>query len=201
MMDLILSRINDEWMKLKVLGFYQRIEGSGLAEYEMSDEIRTALEAVGAGRDFYILDPGATQAEENLLRKIIAYAAAGEDENVLYRKTAEDGCSWETAAFLFYRAGYTQEKMFRNYAEIGDNLAKFTVGSAVYPVLRDVRNITLRGTAAAGARGALLNVYALGIFDADMGILDTNERMSRGESLEAAYRLVYYAVGTDRAVN
>jgi hypothetical protein len=34
-----------------------------------------------------------------------------------------------------------------------------------------------------------------------MGILDTNERMSRGESLEAAYRLVYYAVGTDRAVN
>ncbi|MBQ2277009.1 MAG: hypothetical protein II333_00445 [Clostridia bacterium] len=201
MMDLILSRINDEWMKLKVLGFYQRIEGSGLAEYEMSDEIRTALEAVGAGRDFYILDPGATQAEENLLREIIAYAAAGEDENVLYRKTAEDGCSWETAAFLFYRAGYTQEKMFRNYAEIGGNLAKFTVGSAVYPVLRDVRNITLRGTAAAGARGALLNVYALGIFDADMGILDTNERMSRGESLEAAYRLVYYAVGTDRAVN
>ena len=91
--------------------------------------------------------------------------------------------------------------MFRSYAENGDNLAQFALESAVYPVLRDVRNITLRGTGTAGARGALLNVYALGILDADMGILDMNERMSRGESLEAAYRLVYYAVGTDRAVN
>ena len=201
MMDLILSRINDEWMRMKVLGFYQKIEGSRLSEYAMSDAMRTALEAVGAGRDFYILDPNTTQAEEEHLREILALAAAGEDENVYYRKPAEDGCGWDTAAFLFYRAGYTHEEMFRNYAEIGGNRAQFAAGTAAYPVLRDVRNITLRGTGTAGTRGALLNMYALGILDADMGILDMNERMTRGESLEAAYRLVYYAVGTDRAVN
>ncbi len=201
MMELILSRINDDWLKLKVLGFYQKVEGERLSDYAMSEAMRTALEAVGAGRDFYILDPNTTQAEENLLRNILAFAAAGEDENVYYRKGAEDGCDWETAAFLFYRAGYTHEAMFRNYAEIGDNNARLAVDAVVYPVLRDVRNITLRGTGTAGARAALLNVYALGILDADAGVLDMNERLNCGESLAAAYRLVYYAVGTDMAVN
>ena len=200
-MELILSRINDEWRKMKMLGFYQRIEGSELAEYEMSTELRTALEAVGAGRDFYILDPTTTQAEEHFLREILYTASAGEDENVWYRKGAEDGCDWETAAFLFYRAGYTCEEMFRNYAEIGESGALLAVNSAAYPILRDVRNIALRGTGSAGARGALLNVYAFGILDADMGVLDMNERLNCGESLAAAYRLVYHAVGLDTAVN
>ena len=201
MMELILSRIGDTWMRQKVLGFYQEIDGARLAEYEMSVEMRTALEAVGEGRDFYILDPSTTQAEENHLREILAIAAAGEEEDVWYRKGAEDGCAWETAAFLFYRAGYTREAMFRNYAAIGDSNAQLAVDAVVYPVLRDVRSVTLRGTGTAGERGALLNVYALGILDADMGIIDMNERLSCGESLEAAYRLVYYAVGADMAVN
>lgn len=201
MMELILSRISDDWLKLKVRGFYQEIDGSRLAEYDMSDEMRTALEAVGEGRDFYILDPSTTQAEENVLREILSRAAAGEDEDVWYRKKAEDGCDWETAAFLFYRAGYTQEKMFRGYAKIGDSSALISVDAAAYPVLRDVRNITLRGTGTAGVRGALLNVYALGILDADMGVLNMNERLNCGESLEAAYRLVYYAIASGTAVN
>ncbi len=201
MMELILSRINDEWLKLKVLGFYQKVDGERLSEFAMSEAMHTALEAVGAGRDFYILDPNSTRAEENLLREILSFAAAGEDENVYYRKGAEDGCDWETAAFLFYRAGYTHEAMFRNYAEIGGSDALLVPDSVAYPVLRDVRNITLRGTGTAGARAALLNVYALGILDADAGVLDMNERMNCGESLAAAYRLVYYAVGMDTAVN
>ncbi len=200
-MELILSRIGDDWMKQKVLGFYQKIDGSRLAEYEMSDDMRTALEAVGAGRDFYILDPNTTRAEENHLRQILALAAAGQQEDVWYRKGAEDGCSWETAAFLFYRAGYTREAMFRNYAAIGDSNARLAVDAVAYPVLRDVRNVTLRGTGTAGERGALLNMYALGILDADAGVLGMNERLNCGESLEAAYRLVYYAVGTDKTVN
>ena len=201
MMELILSRINDAWMKAKMLGFYQKIESERLMEFSLSEEMLAALNVVGAGRDFYILDPNTTQAEENLLRDIIRTAAAGEDETVYYRKEAEDGCDWETAAFLFYRAGYTHEDMFRNYAEIGDNDAVVAVDAVVYPVLRNVADVTLRGTGTAGARGALLNAYALGILDAELGILDMGERLNCGESLAAAYRLVYSALGTDSAVN
>ena len=201
MMELILSRINDDWCRSKMLVFYQKIESEHLTEYVLSEEMRTALESVGTGRDFYILDPNTTQSEENILREILRTAAAGEDENVYYRKEAEDGCPWETAAFLFYRAGYTHEDMFRNYSEIGDSNAEIAVDAVAYPVLRSVADVTLRGTGTAGARGALLNAYALGILDAELGILDMGERLTCGESLAAAYRLVCSALGTDAAVN
>jgi hypothetical protein len=37
-------------------------------------------------------------------------------------------------------------------------------------------------------------VYSLGILDAEEGVLDAGHRLTRGESLEAAYRLVYSAI-------
>lgn len=201
MMDLILSRINDDWLKLKFRGFYQKIESDRLAERALSTEMLAVRDTIGTEKDFYILDPNTTEVEKNVLRDILRAASAGEDENVYYRKDTEDGCEWRTAAFLFYRAGHTYADMFRDYAEIGENNSVLEVNAVAYPVLCDAEDVVLQGMSPAGVQEALLHVYSLGILDADAGILDPSERLSRGESLAAAYRLVYFAVGTGSAVN
>lgn len=171
MMELILSRINNEWGRMKLDVFYEE-----------------------TGEGIYILDPDTTGAEEKILQNLLQTASAGEDKDVYYRKNAEDGCDWKTAAFLFYRAGYTHEKMLRNYAEIGENYTDIAVNAVAYPVVRDANAVMLTGTAAETAENSLRYVYSLGILDAEDGVIDTGRRMTRGESLEAAYRLVYSAV-------
>ncbi len=194
MMELILSRINDEWVKLKLGGFYQKIESERPASYAMSPELLDVLNEAGVEEDVYVLDPSTTEAEENVLRNLLRTASAGEDEEVYYRKNAEDGCDWKTAAFLFYRAGYTHEEMLRNYAEIGDNYTDIAVNAVAYPVVRDANAVMLTGTAAESSGNILRHIYSLGILDAEDGVIDTGRRMTRGESLEAAYRLVYSAI-------
>ena len=201
MMELILSRINNEWLKLKVGGFYQKIETERLASYAMSPEMLNVLNTVGEEKEFYILDPSTTEGEEDLLREILRTASAGENENVYYRKDTEDGCDWKTAAFLFYRAGYTYETMLGDYAEIGDNYSQIAVNAVAYPIVRDENTVTLSGTASGGVREALLHTYSLGLLDAEDGVLDSGRRLTRGESLEAAYRLVYSAVELTTDVN
>ena len=178
MMELILSRINDEWGRRKLGVFYRKSE----------------VDAVGTDQEIYILDPGTTEPEENVLRELLRTASAGENEDVYYRKNAEDGCDWKTAAFLFYRAGYTHEEMLRNYAEIGENSTDIAVNAVAYPVVRDGNAVILKGTAAETAGNTVRHIYSLGILDAEDGILDTGRRLTRGESLEAAYRLVYSAI-------
>ncbi|MBO4931600.1 MAG: hypothetical protein J6I42_05395 [Clostridia bacterium] len=201
MMELILSRINDEWVKLKLSGFYQKIESERPASYALSTALLDMLNKAGADEDVYVLDPSTTEAEENVLRELLRTASAGEDEEVYYRKSAEDGCDWKTAAFLFYRAGYTHEEMLRNYAEIGDNYTDIAMNAVAYPVVRDANAVMLTGTATESAGDAMRHIYSLGILDAEDGVLDTGHRLTRGESLEAAYRLVYSAVELDVDVN
>ena len=178
MMELILSRINSEWGRMKLDVFYEK-----------------------NGQGIYILDSDTTGAEEKVLQNLLQTASAGEDKDVYYRKNAEDGCDWKTATFLFYRAGYTYEEMLRNYAEIGDNYTDIAVNAVAYPVVRDANAVVLTGATAETAGEALRYVYSLGILDAEDGVIDTGRRMTRGESLEAAYRLVYSAVEIAADVN
>ncbi len=199
MMELILSRINDEWLRHKFSGFYHEIESDGLLDYAMSEEIRTTVDMIGTEQDFYICDPNITASEEAILRNILRAASAGENEDVYYRKEAEDGCSWATAAFLFYRAGYTYEEMFRDRAEIGESSSTVAVGAVAYLRIRDARNVTMSGTLTTGVREAMVDGYEFGFIDADAGVLDPEERLSCGESLASAYRVVYSAIG--RTVN
>ncbi len=194
MMELILARINDEWLGHKFSGFYHKIESDGLTDYAMSTEMRAMVEVIGTEQDFYLCDPNITDAEEAILRNILLRATAGENEDVYYRKEAEDGCDWNTAAFLFYRAGYTYEDMFRDRAEIGDSFTDVTVGGVAYLRMRDSRNVTINGTSTAGVREALTDGYEYGFIDAEAGGIQPDERLSCGESLAAAYRVVYSAI-------
>lgn len=194
MMELILSRINDEWLRHKFDGFYHKIESDGLADYAMSAEMRAMVEVIGTEQDFYLCDPNITAAEEAILRNILRTASAGENEDVYYRKDAEDGCDWNTAAFLFYRAGYTYEDMFCDRAEIGESAADVTVGGVAYLRMRDSRNVPVSGTSTAGVREALADAYEYGFIDAEAGVIDPGKRLSCGESLASAYRVVYSAI-------
>lgn len=196
MMELILSRINDDWQRMKVRGFYQRIETDRLSEYAMEDDILESLGKIEDGAVLYFLDSDTTQTEENHLRDILRAAVAGEDENIYYLKESHDETAAETAAFLFYRAGYTHEKMLLNYAEIGENGTTLAVGEVAYPILRDSSDVIVRGTGSAELRDAVKDGYAVGIIDAEAGIIDVGERLTLGESLAYAYRLVYFAISS-----
>lgn len=197
MMELILSRINDEWQRMKVSGFYQLIETEQLTEHALSDEVMSALSAVGDGSEFYMLDPNATNTEKRHLRDILLAATAGEDENVYYLKEAEDGCDAELAAFLFYRGGYTHEDMLCGYAELGECGTSMAVDAVAYTMLHDPEEVTLRGSGGAGVREAVSDCYSLGILHSDMGTIELGERLTLGEGLATAYRLVYFAVALD----
>jgi flagellar basal body rod protein FlgB len=78
--------------------------------------------------------------------------------------------------------------------KIGENYTDIAVNSVAYPVVRDANAVMLTGSAAETSGEALRYVYSLGILDAEEGVLDAGHRMTRGESLEAAYRLVYSAI-------
>ncbi len=195
MMDLITSRINDEWKCAKFKGFYQEIEIDSLNFYSLSPTMRDVISSIVSGKDFYMCDPSITQAEEGILKNILMVAMAGEQENVYYLKQVEDGCSHETAEFLFKRAGYTYADMFRGYAEIGESSTVLSDITTAFAEVRTSDEITLRGVTEDGLRKAVTHVYSLGILDADeMGVIEISQRMSCGESLAAAYRLVYSAV-------
>lgn len=194
MMELILSRIDDDWQRMKVRGFYQKIEVERLSEYALGEDIIAAIGDVGDGGEFYLLDPKATQTEENHLRDILRGATAGEDENVYYLKESFDEMTSEIAAFLFYRAGYTHEGMLENYAEIGESRTELEVGGVAYPILFDSSDVTVHGTGSAGVREAVSVAYTVGILPAESGVIEVSDRLTLGESLMSAYRLVYYAI-------
>ena len=197
MMKLILSRIGDSWMREKFAGFYQPIDldGADTGEEIYSPAMLDILDNLTSGSGtIYVCDPNITTVEENALRKIIGAAFAGEKTNVYYLKEIEDGCPFDTAEFLIKRGGMTYEDMLRGYAEVGE-LGSVSNVTASYAVIRDPDSLVLRGTAVPTVTIAIRNMYSLGIIDSgSLGYLEIGEKMSCGESLAAAYRLIYSTI-------
>ena len=120
MMDLILKRINDDWSRKKFSDFYTEIDSALFTEKYYSEEIVNIGKLVKNKSSFYLLTPDITPVEETTLRNILGAAQAGERDDVYYLKDREDGCTTEIAQLLFRRSGYTADKMFDGYAEIGE---------------------------------------------------------------------------------
>lgn len=118
MMKLILDRIDDPWIREKFNGFYQRIDltdGTG----EFSSRLAEIVKGVGKRTSLYVCDPNITRVETGMLQKMIGAAEAGEREDVYYLKKYEDLYSFDLAARLIARSGYTADYMLRTYAELG----------------------------------------------------------------------------------
>jgi|GEM_PF-1291198 len=118
MMNLILDRIDDPWIREKFSGFYQRIdlsEGTG----EFSSRLAEIVKGVGKRTSLYVCDPNITRVETEMLQELIGAAEAGVREDVYYLKGYEDLYAFDLAARLIARSGYTADYMLRTYAELG----------------------------------------------------------------------------------
>jgi len=145
MMDLIVERINDDWSKDKLMGFYNEISLSPEQLGRLSSRLNETIRYAGGGKEFYICDPNITPNEEKLLREILGAAVAGQREDVYYLKATEDGCSYKTAEELFLLTGFTVADMITEYASIGGTAYQF-ITSDIYTMISeyDVREYSNR---------------------------------------------------------
>ena len=84
---------------------------------------------------------------------------------------------------------FTYEDMINGYAAIGEHTGYAHAGG--YTVLRireDEAAIT--GTAHSAVRDSAAKMYSLGLIDADEGVVDVTEKLSCGQGISLAYRLV-----------
>ena len=120
MMKLILSRIQNDWQREKLKGYYQKVNLSGEQLEKANAYLYQTIRFVGTGRTFYICDPSLSEVEEEILRRILGAAYAGEREDVYYLKKTEDGCSFAEAAALIAGAGMTAKEIYVEYAFLGE---------------------------------------------------------------------------------
>lgn len=120
MMDLILSRIQDDWAREKFRGFYQKIDLTPENSRSFSKELSTAVSGRWEETSVYVRDPGLTSVEEATLARILGAAMAGEREDVYYLKQTEDGVSRTTVSRLLSMAGYKPIDCLCDSAWIGD---------------------------------------------------------------------------------
>lgn len=123
MMDLITNRIQNAWAKEKFKGYYQEIHFSPEQLDTISSRLNETIHYIGVGTDFYLCDPNITPTEERILQKILEAAMAGQREDVFYRKSTEDGCTYAEAEDLFTKAGQNADwsvaQMYAEYAKLG----------------------------------------------------------------------------------
>ncbi len=120
MMELILSRINDDWSRNKFYKFYTEIDSATFARGEYGADIVNIDSLIKNNSSFYVLNSDVTNGEKTSLTNILGAAIAGQRSDVYYLKDREDGCTAEIAQILFRKSGYTIEKMLNGYAEIGE---------------------------------------------------------------------------------
>lgn len=106
----------------------------------------------------------------------------------------------EIAELLFLRAGYTLERMLTDYAAIGvTHLSESVYFPKVRCSLTENDGFELIGSAGIAVPAAVTDaveaVYPLGLIDAaeitaNGGVIDMTERLSCGQGLYYAYKLV-----------
>ena len=193
MMELILSRIRNNWAREKFRGFYQRIDLTPENTRAFSEELSAAVNDRWAVQSVYIRDPGLTAVEEAALSEILVAAMAGEREDVYYLKRTEDVVSMETAARLLTRAGYTPLDCLNDSAWIGD--LGGTLTDRVHAVRGGLVEDGVTGIALSLSRSEELfrmmdRSYRMGLTDIPAsGEFDPGRKLSAGEGIARAYRL------------
>ena len=192
MMDLILSRIENEWARDKFCGFYQEIDLTAENRGAFSESLSTAVGSLKGVKSVYVRDPGITRVEENTLARILGAARAGQRENVYYLKETEDAITAETAALLLERSGFTSADTILDTARTGELIPVAAAGSYVLPLVRGSAygmGVAIDGTRNEAIYGAADFAWRIGVIDAgDGGQIELEVKLSAGESLLAAYR-------------
>ena len=192
MMNLILSRIGDEWSREKFRGFYQPIDLTPENSRSFSEELSTAVSGKWEDEVVYLRDPSLTKVEESILTEILGAAMAGEREDVYYLKQTEDVVSRETVSLLLRMAGYTPLDCLCDAARIGD----------LHGTLSDHISAVRGGFADEGIDGGdialfrseelrqmLEKSFRMGLAEIPgNGMVDPARKLSAGEGIARAYR-------------
>lgn len=190
MMELILDRINNDWIEQKFIGYYQQFDVSDSSDVSYNERIQEVIDTLDNVHSIYFCDTSITTVESATLEKLIGVAVAGQQENVYYLKEYEDGCAFETAERYFWKSGFTVEKMLDGYARIGERIDSFDTGNVVFPTVRTSEAV-ISGAVFPAVKDAVERVYALGLIDADEdGTIDLSKRLSCGQAIYYAYKLV-----------
>jgi len=188
MMDLIRSRISDEWAENKLVGFYCEYD---IAEDDLSmfsPALRDVLRTLREDGSVYICDLRITAIEREILTEILGAAYAGQREDVYYLKKIEDGCTFDIAEKLIRRGEYSREDMLLGYAAIGEPAERAESGGYTFIRVReDLPEIS--GSVREAVRESAKRAYSLGLIDAENGVVDLTEKLSCGQGIALAYRL------------
>lgn len=188
MMNLIRSRISDEWRENKFEGFYSEYDIAEDAFSQFSPAMRDVIRTLREDSAVYICDLRITAIEREILTEILGAAFAGQREDVYYLKKIEDGCTFDIAERLVKRGEYSREDMLAGYAAIGEPAARTESGGyAFIRVREDVPEIS--GSVIESVRESAKRAYALGLIDAEVGAIDLTEKLSCGQGIALAYRL------------
>ncbi|MBR4896138.1 MAG: hypothetical protein IKZ41_06910 [Clostridia bacterium] len=192
MMELILSRIDDQWARDKFRGFYQEIDLTPENRESFSESLSSALGSLRGVKSVYVRDPGITRVEENTLAGILGAARAGQREDVYYLKETEDTVSRETVRTLLDKAGFTEADALLDTARIGELASVSEPGDYGLTAVRKnalSSGVTIDSTRNEAIYRAADLAWRIGVIDADEdGWIWLEEKLTAGESLLAAYR-------------
>ncbi|MBQ3707250.1 MAG: hypothetical protein II889_04985 [Clostridia bacterium] len=192
MMELILSRIGNEWAREKFAGFYQEIDLTPENRGAFSESLSSALGSLRNVRSVYVRDPGITRVEEATLARILGAARAGQREDVYYLKETEDTVSYEMVRTLLQKSGFTTADALVDIARTGELFPVAETGGYTLTEVRDgvlKAGIVIDGTRNPAIYGAADLAWRIGVIDADEdGGIRLEEKLTAGESLLAAYR-------------
>ena len=192
MMELILSRIGNEWAREKFAGFYQKIDLTAENRGAFSESLSSALGSLRDVKSVYVRDPGITRVEETTLAGILGAARAGQREDVYYLKETEDTVSYETVRALLARSGFTAADAIADAARTGELFPAADTGDYILAEVRESAldaGVVIDGTRNPAIYGAADLVWRIGLIDADEdGGIRLEEKLTAGENLLAAYR-------------
>lgn len=131
MMDLIKSRIQDEWDAERLDGFYTRVRVGDVREMYAGTELEKVIHNVRDDEIIYTCTSNITKFEERDIRAIIRTAESGDDGSIYYLRKAQRLCTDHLLELLFLKGGYTLDKMYEGYAEIGVTDYNYTCTSDI----------------------------------------------------------------------
>jgi len=119
MMDLIKSRIQDDWDRSRLDGFYTRARVGDVREMYTGTDLEKVIHNVRDDEIIYTCTKNITKNEEREIRAIIKTAESGDDGSIYYLRTAQRLCTDQLLENLFIKGGFSLDKMYDGYAESG----------------------------------------------------------------------------------
>jgi beta-lactamase regulating signal transducer with metallopeptidase domain len=137
MMDLIKNRIQDDWDRSRLDGFYTRARVGDVREMYAGTDLEKVIYNVRDDEIIYTCTKNITKSEEREIRAIIKTAESGDDGSIYYLRTAQRLCTDSLLEELFRKGGFSLDKMYEGYAEIGVTGFEF-VDRSDYMLMTDI---------------------------------------------------------------